>query len=76
MAQLWLSPEKAYRPCGYENKQSLYRDIRLDQFPFPYVRAGKRILISARAIGLITDNAKQETQEGDQSLTAAAPTCA
>lgn len=71
---LWLSPEEAYRPCGYKDKQSLYRDIRLNQFPFEYMKAGKRIKISARSIGLIPEQgtANNETREQDQRLATAA----
>ena len=76
MTQLWLSPEEAYRPCGYKDKQSLYRDIRLGKFPFVFVRAGKRIKISARSIGLTSAPPGAETneaREGDQSLATATP---
>ena len=54
--KLWLSPEEAAPILG-ETKQSIYRDIREGQFPFDFVRCGKRIKISARSIGLIPEAA-------------------
>ena len=64
MTQLWAKPSKVYRACGYEHLQAMYRDIRLGQFPFTYVKRGKLILISLRSIGLVTDNsAKEETRD-------------
>jgi excisionase family DNA binding protein len=49
---LWLSVEQAAPLIG-EKKDAIYRDIREGQFPFEFVKCGKRIKISARSIGLI-----------------------
>jgi hypothetical protein len=49
---LWLSVEEAAPWIG-ETKDAIYRDIRENQFPFDFVRHGKRIKISAKSIGLI-----------------------
>jgi hypothetical protein len=62
VTQLWAAPAKVYRACGYTDLQALYRDIRLKQFPFKYVKAGKRILISLRSIGMEI-SAKEETRD-------------
>jgi len=63
MIQLWAPPAKVFRACGYDELQALYRDIRLNQFPFAFVKRGKRILISLRSVGLVTDSAKEEKQD-------------
>ena len=69
MTQLWARPAKVYQACGYTHLQALYRDIRLGQFPFTFVKRGRLILISTRSIGLVTDNrAKEEAQNQFQSL--------
>lgn len=66
--QLWLSPAEAYKPTGYKNVQALYRDIALGIFPFRYVKIGKRIRISARDIGLVTDNNVKEEARGQEVI--------
>jgi hypothetical protein len=63
MTQMWAKPAEVYRACGYGHLQALYRDIRLGQFPFHYVKRGRLILINLRSIGLVADNtAKEETR--------------
>lgn len=52
--KLWLDPEEAAPIIGAD-RQSIYRDIRLGNFPFEFVRIGRRIKISARSIGLIPE---------------------
>jgi hypothetical protein len=49
---LWLSVEEAAPLIG-DKPDAIYRDIRLNQFPFEFKKSGKRIKISARSIGLI-----------------------
>lgn len=60
--QLWLSVEEAAPLIG-DKKDAIYRDIREGQFPFEFVRCGKRIKISARSIGLLPGG----NSEGDES---------
>ncbi len=50
-ARLWLSVDEAAPLIG-DKPDAIYRDIRQGQFPFEFVRIGKRIKISARSIGL------------------------
>jgi hypothetical protein len=54
MMKLWLTVEEAGPYIG-DDPQTIYRDIRENQFPFEYVKSGSRIKISARSIGLIPD---------------------
>ena len=49
--RLWLSVEEASPVIG-DKPDKIYRDIREKQFPFEFVRIGKRIKISARSLGL------------------------
>lgn len=51
--KLWLSPAEAAGVIGAK-PDAIYRDIRQGQFPFEFVRIGKRIKISARSLGLIS----------------------
>jgi hypothetical protein len=60
--QLWLSVEEAAPLIG-DKPDAVYRDIREKQFPFRFVRIGKRIKICARSIGLLPDL----RIEGDES---------
>jgi len=71
--RLWLSVEEAAPLIG-EKPHAIYRDIREGQFPFKFVRCGKRIKISARSIELITsaENRGDETQKEPQPASAAA----
>jgi hypothetical protein len=50
--KLWLTPAEASPFIG-DSPDAIYRDIRQGQFPFEFVRIGKRIKISARSLGLI-----------------------
>ena len=52
LPKLWLSVEEAAPVIG-DPPASIYRDIREQQFPFEFVKSGKRIKISARSLGLI-----------------------
>lgn len=72
--RLWLDPDEVADLTG-DDRQSIYRAIRLGQYPFAHVRIGRRIKISARALGLILDQGAKnnEAQEGDQSLATATP---
>jgi len=72
--QLWLTPAEAAPILGYKDLQSLYRDIREKQFPFRFIRTGKRIRICARSIGAIPEGKAEnsEAQIQDQSLATAA----
>ncbi len=73
MRQLWLSVAEAAPLIG-EKTDAIYRDIRENQFPFEFVRLGKRIKISARSLGLLPDQAndqrKNEAQQQGESLPA------
>jgi len=64
--QLWLLPAEAAPVLGYKKLDALYRDIREHQFPFRFVKLGKRIRICARSIGLIpeaqTENAPSQAE--------------
>jgi hypothetical protein len=53
--RLWLSVKEAAPIIG-DDEDAIWRDIRLNQFPFEFVRSGKRIKISARSLGLIRDD--------------------
>lgn len=69
--KLWLSVEEAAPILGVKT-DAIYRDIREKQFPFEFVRLGKRIRISARSIGLtpITEPRNSEAQTQGESLAA------
>ncbi|MGH9839696.1 MAG: helix-turn-helix transcriptional regulator [Blastocatellia bacterium] len=54
--QLWLSVDQAAPLIG-DKPDAIYRDIRAGQFPFRFVRIGKRIKICARSIGLTATTA-------------------
>lgn len=66
--KLWLSPKEAAVVIG-DKIDAIYRDIRLNQFPFEYVRIGNRIKISARSLGLIGAT-KTEGANVEESLPA------
>lgn len=73
--KLWLTPAEAAGVIG-DKPDAIYRDIREGQFPFEFVRIGKRIKISARSLGLVfapSGVEKNEAQEGDQSLATTTP---
>jgi excisionase family DNA binding protein len=65
--RLWLSAEEAAAAIGC-SAQAVYRDIREGQFPFEYVRTGRKILISARSIGLIPAPGGAENSEGANAV--------
>jgi excisionase family DNA binding protein len=50
--RLWLTVEEAAPYLG-DDPQAIYRAIREGDFPWDYVRLGRKIKISARSIGLI-----------------------
>ena len=50
--RLWLTVEEASPYLG-DTPEAIYRAIREGDFPFDYVRIGRRIKISARSIKLI-----------------------
>lgn len=62
--QLWITVEQAAPLIG-DKPDSIYRDIREGQFPFRFVRIGKRIKICARSIGLIEPDQAQENESGE-----------
>jgi hypothetical protein len=66
--RLWLSAAEAAPLIGID-PQGIYRLIRIDKFPFEYIRIGSRIKISARSIGLITP-AEPEPEPQPASATA------
>lgn len=61
--KLWLSPAEAAPIIG-DKPDAIYRDIREGQFPFEFVRIGKRIKISARSLGLIPSPGGAENERG------------
>lgn len=69
LVKLWLTPEEAADVLG-NKRDAVYRDIREGKFPFEYVRIGKRIKISARSLGVITETAttKSEAQTGNSEV--------
>lgn len=74
--KLWLTPAEAAGVIGAKT-DAIYRDIREGQFPFEFVRLGKRIKISARSLGLILSPGsaeKREAQGGEVVSEAATPT--
>jgi hypothetical protein len=72
-SKLWLSPAETAPIIGVKDDQAVTRMIRLNKFPFEYIRMGRKILISARSLGLITDNtAKEETRNQEETLASAA----
>ena len=66
--RLWLDPDEVAEMTG-DDRQAIYRAIRLGQFPFDYVRIGRKIKISARSLGLI-ETQNEEAQKSDHSLAA------
>jgi len=63
--QLWLSVEQAAPLIG-DKPDAIYRDIREKQFPFRFVRIGKRIKICARSIGLIEADQPTKNENGSE----------
>jgi hypothetical protein len=61
--KLWLTPAEAASVIG-DKPDAIYRDIREGQFPFEFVRIGKRIKISARSLGLIPAPGGAENEKG------------
>jgi excisionase family DNA binding protein len=49
----WLTVEEAAPLLG-ETPDAIYRAIREGEFPWEFVRIGRRIKISAKSIGLIS----------------------
>lgn len=68
----WIPVPIFARELGI-SKDGIYRDIRRGTFPFRTETISGRLHVNARDAGLITDNANEETREGDQSVTTAAP---
>lgn len=52
LPKLWLTIKEAAPVIG-DDPPTIWRDIRENQFPFEFVRCGKRIKISARSLGLL-----------------------
>jgi predicted DNA-binding transcriptional regulator AlpA len=71
--RLWLDPDEVAELTG-DDRQAIYRAIRLGQYPFEHVRIGRKIKISARSLGLIFEGAAEnnEAREQDQRLATAA----
>jgi hypothetical protein len=69
--KLWLDPEEVAPIIG-SDRQSIYRDIRLGNFPFEFVRLGRRIKISARSLGLINDSSTSGAESAPQPQAASA----
>lgn len=69
--QLWLSVDEAAPFIG-DKPDAIYRDIRENQFPFRFVKIGKRIKICARSLGLIPEQGAEdnEAQKTDPSVVA------
>lgn len=67
--RLWLDPDEVADLTG-DDRQAIYRAIRLGQYPFVHVRIGRRIKISARSIGLIPapETQNKETQKSEPQL--------
>lgn len=61
--RLWMDPDEVADLTG-DDRQSIYRAIRLGQYPFVHVRIGRRIKISARSIGLIPAPGDAENERG------------
>jgi len=55
-SQLWFSVDEAAPLIG-DSPDTIYRDIRAGQFPFAFVKIGKRIKISAQS--LLDPNAQE-----------------
>jgi len=64
--QLWVSIKVTAKATDSTDK-ALYEQIRKGTFPFTYRRAGSRILVSARDLGLLPPdeplNSKTPNQE-------------
>lgn len=75
--RLWLDPAEVAELTG-DDRQAIYRAIRLNQYPFAHVRIGRKIKISARSLGLIPEQgaANKETQGREVVSEAATPACA
>jgi hypothetical protein len=71
--RLWLSVGEAAPLIGID-PQGIYRLIRINQFPFAFVRIGSRIKISSRSIGLIplAENHDDKPQTEPHAASAAA----
>jgi len=52
--RLWLTVDEAAPYLG-DPPDAIYRAIREGDFPWDYVRLGRKIKISARSIGVIPD---------------------
>jgi hypothetical protein len=68
--KLWLTPAEAAGVLG-DTTDAIYRNIRLNQFPFRFERLGKRIKISARDLGLIPGSNTQSDEARNQEETLA-----
>ena len=71
--KLWLSPAEAAPIIG-DKPDAIYRDIREGQFPFEFVRIGKRIKISARALGLVPSQGGAAAEKINSSVAASVET--
>lgn len=69
--KLWLTPSEATEFIG-GTEDAIWRDIRENQFPFEYVRRGRRIFISAKSLGLVPRIEKEKAQNQEEVLANAA----
>jgi hypothetical protein len=60
--KLWLTPEEAKTPAGYDSLNSLWRDLREGRFPWEYRKVGNRYRISARSLGLVTEEGAENSE--------------
>jgi hypothetical protein len=60
----WITPEEALPYTPWRSVKTIYDRIREGKFPFEVRRAGRKILISSKDLGLIT-TANEETQAGE-----------
>jgi hypothetical protein len=65
--RLWLDPDEAAALTG-DDRQAIYRAIRLGQYPFKYVRIGRKIKISARSLGLIPEQRVENSEAQDNQV--------
>jgi hypothetical protein len=73
--RFWLPAAEGAPLLGYEKLDAFYRDVREGNLaPHYYERRGKRIFVSALALGLIPSSGgadREEAQEQGQSLATA-----
>jgi predicted DNA-binding transcriptional regulator AlpA len=66
--RLWLDPAEVAELTG-DDRQAIYRAIRLGQYPFTHVRIGRKIKISARSLGLIPEQGAENSEAREQGKT-------